>query len=49
MVVGRERFTPRQDLRGVGTVVALGLATTLAAAGLIAAILLVLDLLGVGA
>ena len=48
MVVGRERFTPRADVRGVATVVAVGLAVLGAAALLAAAVLLVLRLGGVG-
>lgn len=47
MVVGRERFTARADVRGVATVVAIGLAMLGAASLLIGAVLLVLRLAGV--
>ena len=48
MVVGRERFTPRADVRGVATVVAVGLAVLGAAVLLAGAVLLVLHLAGIG-
>ena len=47
MVVGRERFTPREDVRGVATVVAVGLGMLGVAALLTGAVLLVLRLAGI--
>ncbi|MGA0830148.1 MAG: hypothetical protein ACO4BW_05465 [Nitriliruptoraceae bacterium] len=48
MVVGRERFTPRADVRGVATVVAIGLAVLGAAAVLTAAVMALVRLAGAG-
>jgi hypothetical protein len=47
MVVGRERFTPRADVRGVATVVAAGLGTLGAATLIIAAVMALMRLAGV--
>jgi|GEM_PF-1987719 hypothetical protein len=49
MVVGRERFTPRADVRGVATVVAVGLGMLGVAAAVVAGVVAVLRLAGVGA
>ena len=49
MVVGRERFTPRADVRGVATVVAIGLAVLGGAALLTAAVMVVVRLFGADA
>lgn len=48
MVVGRERFTPRADVRGVATIVAIGLAMLGVAAVLTGAVLVAVRLLGSG-
>ncbi|MEY3072384.1 MAG: hypothetical protein RLZZ353_580 [Actinomycetota bacterium] len=48
MVVGRERFTPRADVRGVATVVAIGLAVLGAAAVLTTAVMALVRLAGAG-
>lgn len=49
MVVGRERFTPRADARGVAIIVGVGLATLVAATGIVALVVAVLRLTGIAA
>lgn len=49
MVVGRERFTPRADARGVATVVVVGLVTLGVAATVVAVVVAALRATGIAA